>query len=66
MARVILENIDYTGDLAKALSELPPDTPLNPFGSTDCKLVYDDKAKIAYIDEDFSFAEEEGLFIVNF
>lgn len=66
MARVILENIENTGELARALSELPCDTPLSPFGSSNCKLVYDDNKKVAYIDEDFSFAEEEGIFIVNF
>ena len=56
---IILKNINNVGELAEALSELPPETELYPFGSEDCKLVYDKENKIAYIDEDFGFLEED-------
>lgn len=57
--KVILTEINNTGDLAKALSELPPDTKLSPFGSAMCKLLYDEEDGRAYIDEDFSFLDDD-------
>jgi hypothetical protein len=45
-------------DLRAALSSLPDDAELYPFGSGDAKLVYDDKNKIAYIDEKFDFLDD--------
>lgn len=57
--KIILNEISNTGDLAKALSELPSDTVLYPFGSMMCKLVYDEESKQAYIDEDLSFMDDD-------
>lgn len=59
--KLITKNISTVGQLQRALSQLPPDTALNPFGSEDAALVYDKKNEIAYIDEDFSWAEDEEL-----
>lgn len=57
--KVVLEEICTTGDLAEALLTLPKSTSISPFGSENCKLVYDEKEHCAYIDEDCSFLEEE-------
>lgn len=57
--KIIMNEINNTGDLAKALSELPSDTVLYPFGSMMCKLVYDEENKQAYIDEDLSFMDDD-------
>jgi hypothetical protein len=56
---IILKNISNVGELTEALSKLPPETGISPFGSENCKLVYDEENKVAYIDEDFGFLEEE-------
>ena len=50
--RILLENISTVGELKRALSEIPDDTFINPFGSPNCKLAYDKANKIAYLDED--------------
>lgn len=34
--QLLLKNINTTGQLAKALSQLPPETTIQPFGSEDC------------------------------
>lgn len=59
--KLITKNISTVGQLAKALSQLPPDTTIQPFGSEDAALVYDKESEIAYIDEDFSWAEDDEL-----
>lgn len=59
--KVILEEIKTTGDLADALYKLPKNTKIYPFGSTVCKLVYDETNKMAYIDEDFSWSDEDDF-----
>lgn len=59
--KLICKNIKTVGQLQNALSQLPSDTILNPFGSENASLVYDKKNEIAYIDEDFSWAEDEEL-----
>lgn len=59
--KIVLKNISSVGQLAKALCKLPAEATLYPMGSCDCKLVYDDKNQIAYIDEDFSFLAEGEL-----
>lgn len=60
-AKLILKKITTTGQLAKALAQLPSDTQLSPFGSEIAKLVYKESESRAYIDEDFSFLSEEEL-----
>jgi hypothetical protein len=60
-AKLILKKITTTGQLAKALAQLPSDTQLSPFGSEVAKLVYKESESRAYIDEDFSFLSEEEL-----
>lgn len=57
--QVLLKNITTTGQLAKALSQLPPDTVINPFGAEGCKLIYKPSEERAYIDEDFSWLSDE-------
>lgn len=52
--KVITKNISTVGQLMKALSKLPSDALLNPFGSECAHLVFDEKKNQAYIDEDFS------------
>lgn len=59
MARVLLENVSNVGDLVEALSKLPPETNISPFGSGECMLVYDEEEGNSYIDENFSWALEE-------
>lgn len=59
--KLMTKNISTVGQLQRALSQLSPDTVLNPFGSECAALVYDKKAGVAYIDEDFSWAEDEEL-----
>ena len=56
---ILIEQITNTGELAEALKALPSDTQINPFGSIDAKLVYDQENNIAYIDDDFSFLDED-------
>ena len=60
-AKLILKRISTVGQLAKALSQLPPDTEIAPFGSGDARLVYKESEGRAYIDEDFSFLSEEEM-----
>ena len=50
----LLENISNIGELKEALNKIPDDTEIHPFGSDNCKLLYDKDNKIAYIDEDIS------------
>jgi len=57
--QVLLKNISTVGELAKALNRLPPETAISPFGSESCKLVYSPEEQRAYIDEDFSWSDEE-------
>ena len=52
--QVLLKNVNTTGQLVKALSQLPSDTVIHPFGSEKCKLIYSPKDGQAYLDEDFS------------
>ena len=59
--QLLVKNIKTTGQLAKALSQLPPDTELFPFGSESCLLIYKKSTETAYIDEDFSFLSDEDL-----
>lgn len=46
----------------EALSKLPPETPLNPFGSSNALLFYIKKDKRAYLDEDYSWIEDEDIY----
>ena len=57
--KLLLKNISTTGQLAKALSQLPPDTVIYPFGSDSCRLIYKESEETAYLDEDFGFLSEE-------
>ena len=57
---LLTDNISTTGQLVAALSKLPPDTAIAPFGSPDSKLIYREYEGRAYLDEDFSdFYEED-------
>lgn len=56
---ILIEQITNVGELADELKKLPPDTPINPFGSPNATLAYDKEKNVAYIDEDFSFLNEE-------
>ena len=42
-----------------ALNQMPADTKISPFGSSQSKLVYIPNDNIAYLDEDLSFLEED-------
>lgn len=57
--QLLLKNINTTGQLAKALSQLPPETTIQPFGSEDCILIYRPSEECAYLDEDFSWLNDE-------
>lgn len=57
--KLLAKNISTAGQLAKVLSQLPPDTELYPFGSEMTSLVYKPSEEKAYIDEDFSYLSEE-------
>ena len=59
--KVLTKNISTVGQLVRALSQLPADIVLYPFGSESAHLVYDEKNEQAYIDEDFSWADDEEL-----
>lgn len=59
--QILCENISNTGELAKALLTMPLDTGITPFGSPNCKLVYDSTNKVAYIDDNFDFLEEREV-----
>lgn len=54
----LLDNISTVGQLKEMLELLPQDASLNPFGSSDCRLVYDIKNNLAYIDEEFYFLDD--------
>ncbi len=56
---VLAEDISTAGQLAEALNKLPSNTKLFPFGSSDAKLIYDPKDNTVYLDEDFSFFEDD-------
>lgn len=54
--KIILENISNVGDLVEALSTIPKETKIHPFGEIGSVLAYDEKEKRAYIDS-MSFIE---------
>lgn len=57
--KLITKNIQTVGQLQEALKSLPKDATLNPFGSPVTSLVYDEKTGTAYLDEDFSWTEDQ-------
>ena len=57
--KLITDNISTVKDLYNGLAKLPMNTGLSPFGSSDCQLIYDEENKVAYIDDNFDFLEEE-------
>ncbi len=57
--KLLAKNISTVGQLAKALSQLPPDTALYPFGSEMTSLIYKPGEEMAYIDDDFCYLSEE-------
>lgn len=57
MIKVVLNDIQNVGDLIDALSKLPKDTQITPFGSPNTVLAYDADNKVAYLDE-ANFIEE--------
>lgn len=56
------QNFETVGELMEALSKLPPETPLNPFGSSNALLFYIKKDKRAYLDEDYDWIEDEDIY----
>lgn len=58
---LIAENFTTVGELIDALSKLPADTSLTPFGDEDAALVYDKDEKVAYLDNMTYFEENEML-----
>lgn len=52
------KNFETVGQLTEALSKLNPDTPLNPFGSSSAVLFYSKTDDRAYLDEDYSWLNE--------
>lgn len=60
-AKVLVKRISTVGQLVKALSQLPNDTLISPFGSETAKLVYKESENRVYIDEDFSDFDEDDL-----
>lgn len=59
--QIILKNIHTTGQLAKALSQLPPDTSIQPVGSDLTMLAYKPSEGRAYLEEDFSGLSEDDM-----
>ena len=55
---ILLQNINNVGELADALSKLPRDTQITPFGDENTTLVYDKENKRLYMDND-TFLDEE-------
>lgn len=59
--QLLCKRVTTVGELVKALSQLPSDASISPFGSESCKLVYKEKENRAYLDEDLTdiLTEEE-------
>ena len=57
--KVITKNISTVGQLKEALSSLPSDAKLFPFGSAVAHLVYDEANEQAYIDESFDWIDND-------
>lgn len=55
---LILNKFHTVGELMSGLSKLPPNTELNPFGSTECQLMYDPHSDVAFIDETFDWVDD--------
>ena len=52
MIEFVEENVKHTvGDLIDALSKIPRNTTIYPFGSSSVSLAYDKDKYIAYLDE---------------
>lgn len=49
------------GELQKALSKLPANTPLDPFGSTESMLYYVSGDKRAYLDEAYDWLSDDEM-----
>ena len=60
--KVLLQNINNTGDIIDALIKLPRDTQITPFGDENTTLVYDEKNKRLYMDNDTFLDEEFGIY----
>ena len=58
---VLVKNIETVEDLKKILDKVPPNTNLNPFGSATASAVYCKEEQTLYIDDDFSWIEDEEL-----
>ncbi len=50
--------IGTVGELAEALNKMPKDTEISPLGAL-AHLVYDENKGVAYLDEDFSWIEDD-------
>lgn len=60
--KVLLQNINNTGDIIDALIKLPRDTQITPFGDENTTLVYDEKNKRLYMDNATFLDEEFGIY----
>jgi len=60
--KVITRDISTVGQLKDALSTLPSETILFPFGSSVAHLVYDEENKQAYIDENFDWIDNDDVY----
>ena len=58
--KVLGQDFETVGELIEALSQLPANTPLNPFGSSNAILFYITKDHRAYLDENYDWIEDEA------
>lgn len=59
--KVLAKNITSVGQLRRALDLIPSDTELYPFGSDKTKLIYKPDEEKAFLDETFTFLNEDEL-----
>jgi hypothetical protein len=55
---ILKHKIETVDDLIDGFNKLPKYTKISPFGSSDCKLIYDKEEKKVYLDENFDFLED--------
>ncbi|MCR5168601.1 MAG: hypothetical protein K6C13_15520 [Oscillospiraceae bacterium] len=58
---IILQNIETVGDIIDALSKLPRNTEITPFGDPDAMFVYDKENNRLYLDNNIFLEEEFGV-----
>ena len=56
--QILLQNINNVGDLVDALTKIPRNTQISPFGDENATLAYDAANNRVYLDND-DFLDEE-------